>query len=150
MSMITKLKYVGISYEDLIEIFILFIRSVAEYCAVAFHSSLTIQESDKLEKIQKTSLKVILGEMFIDYPSALEMCNLQTLSARSQARCLDFAVKCVKHPRNSRLFSFNQKTSIHYVRDKEVFHVNFAKTEDYKKSAIPFCQRLLNNYCNGK
>ena len=62
MSMITKLKYVGISYEDLIEIYILFIRSVAEYCAVAFHSSLTIQESDKLEKIQKTSLKLILGK----------------------------------------------------------------------------------------
>ena len=37
MSMLTKLKYVGIRTEDLIEIYILFIRSVTEYCAVAFH-----------------------------------------------------------------------------------------------------------------
>ena len=37
MSMLTKLKYVGIRTEDLIEIYILFIRSITEYCAVAFH-----------------------------------------------------------------------------------------------------------------
>ena len=70
--MITKLKYVGVAIQDLLEIYILFIRSITEYCSVAFHSSLTKDESAKIEKIQKTCLKVILGDMFIDYPSALE------------------------------------------------------------------------------
>ena len=97
MSMITKLKYAGVSYEDLIEIYILFIRSVVEYCSVAFHSTLTQDQTRKLEKIQKTCLKVILGDMYIDYTSALEMCGLQTLSERRQARCLDLALKCIKH-----------------------------------------------------
>ena len=32
MSMLTKLRYVGVSTEDLIEIYILFIRSTREYC----------------------------------------------------------------------------------------------------------------------
>ena len=41
ISMITKLKYVGVSIEDLLDIYILYIRSVAEYCSVAFHSSLS-------------------------------------------------------------------------------------------------------------
>ena len=77
--MITKLKYVGVSIEDLLDIYILFIRSVTEYCAVAFHSSLTKEQSEKLEKIQKTSLKVMLGESYVSYSAALEMCNLQTL-----------------------------------------------------------------------
>ena len=149
MSIITKLKYVGISKEELIEIYILFIRSVVEYCAVAFHSTLTQEQSRKLEKIQKTCLKVILGEMYIDYDSALEMSGLETLSARRQARCLDFALKCVKHQRNQRLFPLKKKSSQYYTRDNEVFQVNFARTEDYKKSAIPYCQRLLNNYYNG-
>ena len=72
----------GVGFEDLLDIYILFIRSVTEYCAVAFHSSLTIEQSDKLEKIQKTCLRVILGDMFIDYSAALEMCGLQTLSDR--------------------------------------------------------------------
>ena len=150
ISMITKLKYVGVEFQDLIEIYILFIRSVTEYCAVVFHSTLTIEESHKLERIQKTSLKVILGVMYVDYESALEMCGLQTLTARRQARCLKFARKCVKHPRNRNMFPLNQVSSSHYTRDREVFHVNFARTEEYRKSAIPYCQRLLNDFYNGK
>ena len=77
LSMITKLKYVGVCLEDLLDIYILFIRSVTEYCSVAFHSSLTHQQSDKLEKIQKTCLKVIMGEMYVGYLAALEMCGLR-------------------------------------------------------------------------
>ena len=53
MSMLTKLKYVGTSTEDLLEIYTLFIRSVIEYCSVVFHSRLTIEQSDKLKRIQK-------------------------------------------------------------------------------------------------
>ena len=41
LSMITRLKYVGVKIEDLIDIYILFIRSVTEYCSVVFHSRLT-------------------------------------------------------------------------------------------------------------
>ena len=43
LGMLTKLKYVGVPTEDLLDIYILFIRSVTEYCAVVFHSSLTLQ-----------------------------------------------------------------------------------------------------------
>ena len=64
LSMTTKLKYVGVGIDDLLNIYILFIRSVTEYCGVAFHSSLTSEQSNKLEKIQKTCLKVILGELY--------------------------------------------------------------------------------------
>jgi hypothetical protein len=41
MSMLSKLKYVGVSRKDLIQIYCLFVRSRAEYASVAFHSSLT-------------------------------------------------------------------------------------------------------------
>ena len=76
--------------DDLLDIYILFIRSVTEYCAVVFHSSLTQEDSRKLEQIQKTCLKVILGTDYSDYTSALEKCNLQTLAERREKRCLDF------------------------------------------------------------
>ena len=32
------------------------------------------------------------------------------------------------------------------MREREPFKVNFTRTEVYKKSTIPTCQRLLNNY----
>ena len=146
LSMLTKLKYAGTSIEDLIEIYILFIRSVTEYCSVAFHSSLTLEESNKLERVQKTCLKIILGEMYIDYDSALQMCGLETLHTRRETRCLNFSLKCIKHSRNQRLFPVNNRIHGQGLPSKEVFEVNWARTEKYKKSAIPFCQRLLNDH----
>jgi len=41
ISMITKLKYVGVPTQDLLDIYKLFVRSLLEYCCVAWHSSLT-------------------------------------------------------------------------------------------------------------
>ena len=135
--MVTKLKYAGVCHE----IYVLFIRSVTEYCSVAFHSSLTVEQSNKLEQIQKVCLKIILGDMYITYPAALEMSGLKTLYERRQDRCLDFAIKCKKHPRNRRLFPLRNTNK---CREEEKFIVNFANGTKYKNSAIPFCQRLLN------
>ena len=94
MTMLTKLKYVGVRIEDLVDIYILYIRSVAEYCSVAFHSSLTLEQSNRLERIQKNSLKIILNDMYIDYPAALEMTGLETLADRRVQRFLNFSLKC--------------------------------------------------------
>ena len=94
LSLITKLKNVGISTTNLLDICILFIRSVVEYCSVAFHSSLTQQQSNKLEKNKKVCLKVIYGEDYTDYELALRLSGLQTLSDRRLKRCLDFARAC--------------------------------------------------------
>ena len=146
LSMLTKLKYVGVGIEDLINIYILFIRSCTEYCSVAFHSTLTVHQSIDLERIQKTCLKVILGESYVSYEAALEMTGLTSLSDRREKRCLDFSLKCLKHPRNSRLFPLNPYylSQNHEERNREKFTVNFASTESYKQSTIPYCQRLLN------
>ena len=145
MTMLTKLKYAGVSIEDLLEIYSLFIRSTAEYCAVAFHPSLTVAQATDIERIQKVSLKIILADNYIDYGAALEMTGLQTLHNRREKPCLDFAKKCLKHPRHKKLFPTNStlKDSTN-IRNREPFTVNFARTERYKKSSIPYCQRLLN------
>ena len=148
LAMITRLKYVGVSIEDLLDIYILFIRSVTEYCSVVFHSRLTEEQSDKIERIQKTCLKVILGDMYVDYSSSLEMTGLETLRSRRLKRCLDFSKKCIQHPRNMRLFPIQENNPVYNVRQKEVFKVNFARTSMYKNSTIPFCQRLLNKHFN--
>ena len=136
--------------EDLLDIYALYIRSVVEYCSVAFHSRLTQADSDKLERIQRTSLRVILGEMYLSYEVALEMCGLDTLASRRKKKCLNFALKSMKHPKNSRLFPRNTKTHGQGQKSKESVEVNWAKTETYRLSTIPYCQRLLNEYFSKK
>ena len=102
VAMLTKLKYAWVCIEDLIEIYCLFVRSSAEYCAVVLHSSLTQEQSNKIENIQKTSLKIILGDNFIDYEAACEITGLRKLLDRRQTRLLAFAKKCIQHPLNLR------------------------------------------------
>ena len=148
MSMLTKLKYVGVSTEDLLEIYILFIRSITEYCSVVFHSILTVEEATDIERIQKVSLKIILDDNYVSYAAALEMTNLETLYDRRERRCLNFALKCLKHPINKELFPKNKilGTEAIRIRHREPYQVNFARTVRYRNSSIPYCQRKLNTY----
>ena len=62
---------------------------------------------DKVKNIQKTSLKIILGDNFIEYPAALEMTGLEELSLRRQKRCLAFAKSSLKYPVGQVLFPVN-------------------------------------------
>ena len=107
--MLTKLRYAGVQIEDLIDVYKLFIRSIIEYCSVVYHSRLTEEQNNKLERIQKTCLKIILSEMYIDYQSALEMTGLSTLKSRRIRRCLDFSLKSINHPENQKMFSGSDK-----------------------------------------
>ena len=143
MSMLTKLKYVGVSTEDLIEIYTLFIRSRAEYVSVVWHSSLTQEQAQKIESIQKTCLKIILRDNYIDYPTALEWTGLKELFLRRQNRCLAFAKSSLKYPIGAKMFPSNHEHSQN-IRIREKFQVNFAHTESYRRSAVPYCQGLLN------
>ena len=54
VKMLTKLKYVGVSTEDLLELYCLHIRSLTEYCSTVFHSSLSIRLSNKLENMPQS------------------------------------------------------------------------------------------------
>ena len=148
VKILTRLKYVGTSEDDLIELYCLLIRCLTEYCSVAFHSSLSIPLSNKIEAIQKTSLRVILGVMYVDYQSALEMCGLDTLYARRENRSLHFAINCTHHKPNKSMFPLNPSTYTHNMRRREKYKVNMAHTELYRSSTIPYLQRRLNDHYN--
>ena len=88
--------------------------------------------------------------MYIDYSSALEMSGLDTLYSRRTKTSLDFALKCVKHQRNRRLFPLNSNVPACKTRYPEKYIVNFARTNAYRDSTIPFCQKLLNRHHQDK
>ena len=130
--MLSKLKYVGVSTEDLIDIYTLFIRSRAEYLSVVWHSSLTVQQTNKIENIQRTSLKIILRDNYVDYPAALEMTALQELSLRRQRRCLAFAKTSLRYPIGQALFPRNPGHAQN-VRTREKYAVNLLTPRAIRK-----------------
>ena len=70
---------------DLKRIYILQVRSKLEQSAVVWHSSLTRECCDKLERVQKSALKIILGSAYITYSDALRKMDLQSLENRRRS-----------------------------------------------------------------
>ena len=143
LSLLTKLKYAGTQTADLILIYNTFIRCLLEYCCVVWHSSLTIAQADYIERVQKTSFKVILGDDYQGYQEALETCGIETLKTRREKLCLRFGQKCIKSGKHQHLFPTNHPVDVQ-LRRREPYQVNLALTERYRSSSIPYIQRLLN------
>ena len=82
--------------------------------------------------------------MYISYEAACEMTVLKTLHCRISKRSLNYGLKAVKHNQNKQKFPLKEVESLIPLRKREKFHVNFARTEAYKQSAVPSIQRMLN------
>ena len=142
MSILHNLCKFNVPIEDLLNIYILYIRSVLEQSAVVWHSSITKGEQIEIERVQKCALRIILKEHYTSYDSALKICGLETLKARRTHLCLSFAKKCVKNMKTQDIFPMN--TSENKTRWHEKYEVTFAFTDRLRNSAIPYMQRLLN------
>ena len=144
LELLRKLAPFGVPDEDMKIIYILFIRSLLEQSAPVWHSSLTQENSDDLERIQKSALKIILQQRYKNYSDAMKLLELDTLKQRREQLCLSFALKCLKHPKFKKMFPENQKEHEMSTRDKEKYKVQFALTKRLQNSPIIFMQKLLN------
>ena len=59
---------------------------------------------------------------------------------------LTFEIKGKSNPIIFNIFSFKDKVHGMELRNTEIYNVNNANTKRYKNSAVPFMQRLLNEY----
>jgi hypothetical protein len=75
---VRHLKKAGVSQRDLVQIYYSMVRSVLEYASGAFHTLLTKEESDELERLQRMSLKTIFGH-HLSYGEILQQNGIQTL-----------------------------------------------------------------------
>ena len=137
------------------QIYNTFVRSRLESSSAVWHSMLTEKQHDSLERIQKSSFKVILKEHYKDYENALKMLNMQTLYERREKKCLTLAKKCLKDVKLSKMFPLkDDDESIMNRRKSEKYKVIKAKTTRLKNSPIIYMQKLLNSdyekLCNDK
>ena len=130
--------------QDLVYLYKTFVRSALEFSAVVWHSSLSQVNINDIERVQKSALKIILKQNYKDYKSALKELNLEKLSERREKLCLRFAKKCLKLQKFKSWFPVSKKLHCMKQRRTRKFHENQANTERYKKSSVPYMQKLLN------
>ena len=140
-----RFKKLGASTDKLLSVYLLKIRSLLEYAAPVFHSSLTIDQSNQLETIQKKALSIIYGNGYVHYKSALDEAGLQRLDVRRDLISLQFAIKSSQNPRHSHMFPTNPNLRLN-SRAPKPFLEHKCKTTRYYKSAIPSMARLLNKH----
>ena len=87
MLILHKLYSFNVPDSELVNIYILYLRSVLEQSCQVWHYSITEEEKTYIERVQKVACKVILKDRYVDYECALSTLNLKTLSKiRDQLR----------------------------------------------------------------
>ena len=130
--------------ERLMQIYKTFIRSNLEFSSNVWHSSLTKENRQDLERVQKAALKVILRNDYKDYEGSLRLTDLQSLNEGREMTSLRFVKNSLKNANSSKLFPLKNVDHVMSVRNPLKYYINKANTERYKKSTITYLQRLLN------
>ena len=147
LELLRKVANFSTSIEDKKEIYVLYVRSVLEQSSVVWHSSLTKENCEDLERVQKCAVRIILGKEYSNYENyedALARANLENLESRREYLCKKFAEKCLKNEKVKNMFKPRIKIHKMETREEEGFDVKFANTGRLKNSAIPYMQRILN------
>ena len=94
LNIVSHLKLLGITIQDdlkwnlhvenivskasrnlyMVTVFCCYIRPVLEYACPVWHTSLTEAQTHKIEFVQKTALRIILGRNYTGYDEALKVC----------------------------------------------------------------------------
>ena len=106
-----------------------------------WNPSLTVENKGDIERIQKTALKILLGESYENYDKALENTMLKSLEERREDLCLAFALQCTKNEQHKNLFKLSDNSFLHHPPK---FQPPFSLNARYRKSPIPYLTDLLN------
>ena len=102
------------------------------------------RNSNKLERVQKAAVRVIMGSNHFDYKTSLKTLKMSTLKNRRKILSLKFAKKCTKNDKTKQMFPKRKEVRKQIRRKTEKYEVTHTKTKRLAVSAIPYMQKLLN------
>ena len=146
MIILRKLVEFNVKHEDMITIYILYIRSVIEQSSVVWSSSLTSDEISSFERCQKVALRVIFQHEYISYENAIKQAKIPKMCDRFEALLLRFAIKCTKNPKTQDLLPLVKKSG--KTRPNETYEVPMARKSRFFHSTVPTMARMMNKYQN--
>ena len=142
--MLRNLKRNGFTEDELIQVYRTMIRPVAEYACVVYHSTLTDQQDEELERLQSHALACIYGGGI----SARQMrskADLPSLRERRIELCDKFAKKALANPRFTHWFPVKQgRSSARTGVQKEPFLEERARCQRLFNSPLFYFRRRLN------
>ena len=140
---IHRLKKMGASRQNLVEMYKLFVRQSLEFASPLWSNALTQQNINKIERIQAQVTDLILGPNKFSYMERLRELDLSDLQRRRNVLANNICKKMIKDDRFKFLFPQRQSGT----RSKKKYIEPLCKTNRMKHSAIPYFIQMLNNDC---
>ena len=148
MWIIRRLKALGASQNELIEVLQQQIVSICEVGVPFWGPMITVAESNMLERCLKTGLHIIFQESYGSFENALKLANMKTLRQRRFELIAKFSKKALKSDRFKGWF-VEEKPSEREIETRtkkpmRLFKNVSCRTQRYQKSSLPYMTRLLS------
>ena len=133
-----QLKRSSVTVDDLLYFYCTVVRPVLEYACPVWHSSLTKELSDCIERIQKRAMYIIFGAG--KYNDTIQKHNIDTLDDRREMLCKKFFITILS-PTNCLHYLLPEPRDIDVtikLRNANVFIPETARTNRFKNSLIQY------------
>ena len=140
-----RFREIGASVQQLLTIWQQKGRSTLEFASPVFYSSLTVEQSDKIENCQKKAFAIILRNDYISYNSALKRLGQERLSDRRETAALNFGKKSARNPKHADMLPVNAPLRDNLRPRIEPYKEYTCKTSRFYFSSLPTITRLLNS-----
>jgi hypothetical protein len=147
--MLRRLKNLGASDYQLVDVYIKQVRSVLELAVPVWHSSLTVADKISIERVQKSALQIILGLEYDSYKSACQHLGLETLEVRRKKLCKKFGIKAAKNAKHTKWFKVNTKISRTRQQQPQFCPV-VSRTTRFDNSPLSYLTKVLNEHFQTK
>ena len=144
--MIRRLKVLGASNKQLRDVYMKQVRSILEFAVPVWSGSITKEEDNRIERVQKSFCAIVLGKRYYDtsYKLALRKLNLNMLSERRLTITKSFAEKSSSHPKFQNWFKLSEMVGPNTRSEKFKYeHVKGYK-DGLKKGPIAHMTNLIN------
>ena len=135
------LRKFGFNESELVKVYKSIVRPVADYCSVVYHSMMSDQLDERLERCQQHALRCIFG-YGLSYSEMRRKAGVSTLRQRRVDQCDKFSAACIKGGRFSHWFP--RKTGRRSSRGGEQYLESFARCKRLQDSPLFFMRRRLN------
>lgn len=135
------LKKIGLNENELVVAYKSSVLPIADYCDVVYHSLLSDEQDEALERAQVGALRAIF-DYKLSGRKLRKLAGISTLRERRISHCDKFASKCAASPRFQGWFPL--KAEGRTTRGKEKYVENYARCDRLKNSPIYFMRRRLN------
>ena len=146
MWMLRRLKPLGATNEELLDVYEKQIRCIVEFASPVWTSRLTLAEGNQIEGVQKCAFAIILADNYKSYNWALKRFGKKSLTLRRSDLNLNFAKKCLKNEKYENWFKKNNPTDIRCKTrsdNTELLPVQ-ARNGRFLKSPIAYLTNLIN------